>query len=246
MTTLPEAIRHALETRWRRSKDQERTHARATLAARLLPRGLSAEGVTPRHLVAVQDQLLERGLAPSTVNRHLAALQGALRSVGVTPSVPSLRESRGREFVPTRPQVAAMLRALPPREARLARFLLRTGMRLGEAISPELRVEGGYAHLPDSKTGKERVVPLPPNISASPPRVPRATFARHWASARTLASLPREFVPHSLRHYSVSGMVQAGVPLAVVAAYHGHASTRTTERYTHVRISGLEGAAGVY
>lgn len=66
---------------------------------------------------------------------------------------------------------------IDPEFGLLCRFLLYTGMRLGEALGLELqrvRLDRSYVYLPDSKTGEPRGCHLPPElvrwIREQPPR----------------------------------------------------------------------------
>jgi len=77
-------------------------------------------------------------------------------------------------------QAFALFRAadkLDPEFGLLCRFLLYTGMRLGEGLSRslgDLRLERAYIYLPDSKTGEPRGCHLPSRLveafQAQPPR----------------------------------------------------------------------------
>lgn len=56
---------------------------------------------------------------------------------------------------------------------------------------------------------------------------------RNWRALLVRAGVPA--VPlHAARHTTATTLLAAGVPLAVAAGFMGHASTRMTERYTHV------------
>lgn len=72
----------------------------------------------------------------------------------------------------------------------------------------------------------------------------RATWRRRvWLPAvQGLDPRPR---PHDLRHTAASWLIQAGVPLAQVAGFLGHASVRMTERYAHLAPGADEGVRAV-
>ena len=89
----------------------------------------------------------------------------------------------------------------------LCRFLLYTGMRLGEALGVKLRdlkLDRSFVYLPDSKNGEPRGCHLPPNLvlamKAQPPRR-MTTVVRdnsgHFLSGKPLAD---EGVPFLDRH----------------------------------------------
>lgn len=89
-------------------------------------------------------------------------------------------------------QAFALFRAadeIEPEFGLLCRFLLYTGMRLGEALAIELRqvaLDRAYVYLPDSKTGQPRGCHLPPvlmdALQAQPPRraVAHSVPGRRW------------------------------------------------------------------
>jgi integrase len=58
---------------------------------------------------------------------------------------------------------------------------------------------------------------------------PVRSVKKAFAKAATAAGLD-DVTPHTLRHTAASWMVQAGVPLAKVAAYLGHSNTRMVEQ----------------
>jgi integrase len=64
----------------------------------------------------------------------------------------------------------------------------------------------------------------------------RTTFADRWNKATEDAGLKhRGLTPKSLRHYFASVAIAAGVPLPELAAWMGHASSKTTEQvYIHL------------
>ncbi|MEV5533845.1 tyrosine-type recombinase/integrase [Streptomyces prunicolor] len=64
----------------------------------------------------------------------------------------------------------------------------------------------------------------------------RTTFAERWNKAIKDAELEhRGLTPKSLRHYFASVAIAAGVPLAELAVWMGHASSKTTEQvYVHL------------
>jgi integrase len=273
MTTLREIIEYCYETRWRYQKDGERSRERALrVVSDVAPE--NTRDLTRNHLLGWSEWFQNGGHAPKTINRHLAALSCALKTAyddGLIdhpgPRIPRLPEGEGRERVPTRDEVARVLRELRwPKDrfgvdtttgswktcARLARFLYRTGMRLGEALSlrwfdltPQTGISQGFlALLEETKSGVPRGVPVPAACRGwfTGPRyhgaeavfpIPKSTFSAAWRAARERAGIGDWFVPHTLRHARATELIRAGTPFAVVAKILGHRDIRTTMKYTH-------------
>ena len=252
MRTLEESLALTLTVRWRDHKDRGRSWARASRCISILGPGRGVESVTPSDLRHVADEIGSDGQTPPTINRYIAAFTAVLRTAHeegwrASPPPPFRKgKERGRDRAPSREEVASLLRALRARgraSARLARFLYRTGMRLGEALSfPTERFDGEGVTLPDTKNGDRRVVPVPPScraylrhMSEGPPlHVPRSTFSDTWRAAREEAGFGGWFTPHTLRHARATALLSAGVPIPVGAQIRGHRSGRTTQRYCHI------------
>src|SRR5690606_17400723 len=65
---------------------------------------------------------------------------------------------------------------------------------------------------------------------------------RHEATGRGRRMPVKRF--HSLRHFVVSGMANAGVSADVRRKLAGHANEKQTERYTHLELKALRKAVG--
>jgi integrase/recombinase XerD len=139
------------------------------------------------------------------------------------------------------------------------------GLRLGE-VCP-LRVTDidsarKVIHV-RGKGGKERLTVLSPRLleglraywhlarpsiwlfpgarSDRPVALDTARKAFHRACAQ--AGLPFRYTPHSLRHSFATHLLDAGTDLVLIQHLLGHASIRTTSRYTHVSLARIQQAS---
>lgn len=142
------------------------------------------------------------------------------------------------------------------RDRALFILLYGSGLRIDEALSlnyggrprdGELRVLG--------KGRKERIVPVLPvvqealdeYIAAAPVTFDNATplflgtrggrlhqgvAQRQMRHLRRLLNLPESLTPHALRHSCATHLIANGADLRMIQELLGHASLRTTQRYT--------------
>lgn len=147
--------------------------------------------------------------------------------------------------------------------AMLVIFLLETGLRVSEALSlrwVDVTVASGVVLVRQTKGAKPRTIPMSARAlsalnamrgsleSFSPDDGPfiglsQSRFNHLWSRVR--ASMPTakgdpEFVPHALRHTLASRLLAAGVNLAVIQKWLGHASITTTMRYAHLDAEALQ------
>ncbi len=208
------------------------------------------------------------GLAPATVVK-IKAIFGRSFELGARWGVPGCERNpvRGiqskplnnaRERYLTSAEATRLLTAAEksrnPQLAAVVGLLLLTGMRVSELLSTRwehVDVERRTLHVPTSKTGRSRHVPLAQAAVGIIERLPKAEGAvflfpspkdpkRHlttikhgWQTARDIASLPGLRV-HDLRHSAASFMVNSGVDLFAVGKVLGHANVASSSRYAHL------------
>ncbi len=132
------------------------------------------------------------------------------------------------------------------------------GLRIGEACRLKIQdvdAQRGVIHIRDAKRGRDRYVMLPeklllalrcywakvlpegdyffpgkpPSEWQSPDRV-RGSLKQ----AAKKAGIYKKVTPHVLRHSFATHLLEAGTDIRVIAVILGHASIRTTARYTRV------------
>ena len=226
-----------------------------------------------RQIVEARDELLktrpgnatqaEKTLAPGRVNRYLAALsacwnwavaEGYARQPW--PKGMKLTESKAKTVTATPDELAALFvecDAESPELGTLARFLVGTGARLGDALTViwrDVSLKDREVTLGGKKTGKPyRVAMLPPAVDACT----RAEKVRdlsgrvlwQWrneAHPRTSWDRARERFPghlrgirmHDLRHVCASLLAASGASAVQLAAQLNHTSLQMVQRYAHL------------
>ena len=106
------------------------------------------------------------------------------------------------------------------------------------------RREGHWIRVVQSKA-KRRMVPIHTRIAgcAIPPTVSRAEFRADWDRARLECGRP-DLWARDLRHVCATMLVLAGVDLASVRDWLGHANLAVTSKYANLQPEHLRAAAG--
>ena len=130
------------------------------------------------------------------------------------------------------------------------RLLMLTGCRLREILHlrwEDVDFERGVLNLPDSKTGRKKVLIAGPAIAildelercgdyviaGKEPAKPRADLQRPWKRITQHARLEGLRL-HDLRHSYASLGAASGMGLVALGKLLGHASPSTTQRYAHL------------
>ncbi len=218
---------------------------------------------------SVRGHLLEmvtRGASIASRNQAVSALRLLLRALGIearTEDVPRPRRERRLPTVLSAGEVRRLLDA--PRNAKHRALLMlaySSGLRVSELVRlriADLDVERRLLHVRRAKGRKDRVSLLSDAAleavrvytSLEKPRdwlFPGGRPGRHLTTrsvqkvvekARRDAGIARSFSVHALRHSFATHLLEAGTDLRYIQALLGHASSRTTEIYTHVTAPAL-------
>jgi integrase len=216
------------------------------------------EQLDNQFLDTVVSELRAKGNRNSTINRKMACLSKLLRKhqrnggIDRLPDFAKLPEKNGRIRFLSRDEEAflfACLDAQDPDYGALARFLIATGARIGEALSLTWAdCEDGHATFWETKANTPRTVPL--TIGAikvldgqkgkfhSGPfvMVRYANFRNAWLRAKRQCGLNKDMqvVPHVLRHTCASRLAQNGVDIKRIQEFLGHRTLAMTLRYAHL------------
>lgn len=192
--------------------------------------------------------VLETCVAPATINRKLSCLNKLLSYavdrewMSKKPKILWKAENNERIRWLSPEEETQLLNILPPPVAAFCEILIHTGMRRGELLNlkPE-DVDGNYARLWKTKTGKPRSVPLSDRAHELitkwvPFNLEIQHIRREWLKAKAIMGLTNDsdFVMHTLRHTTATRMLDTTGNIAVVQKMLGHAKIATTMRYAHV------------
>lgn len=225
---------------------------------------LAIQSLSPASISVYRDQRLAEA-KPGTVRRELATLRHALdharREWGVAlsfnparqVSLPIANDARDRRL--HRGDMEKLLAALATsRNSELKPIVLlaiETGLRRGEILGLDwchVSLQGRTAHIPHTKTGIARTIPLTDSALAilepledrQGPIFHLSTNAlrQAWERLRNRASL-RDLRFHDLRHEAISRFCELGLSIPEVAAISGHRDPRMLLRYSHIRADEL-------
>lgn len=142
---------------------------------------------------------------------------------------------------------AVALMAATPRERLMLRLAGECGLRRAEVAGVHSRdlVEdlGGWSLVVHGKGSRDRMMPLPPGISAELRALPAGWafpgddgghLSPRWVGKLVTRLLPDGYTMHSLRHRFATRAYGVGQDLLAVQRLLGHASPVTTRVYVQV------------
>ena len=133
------------------------------------------------------------------------------------------------------------------------KLALETVMRQGELLRLHweyIDLNRGTAHLPDTKNGEARTVPLSSTAIAVLRALPRALHGDVFRGVTTEA-VKRSYMRairragikdlrfHDLRHEATTRLFEKGLNIMEVASITGHKDLRMLRRYTHLKAEDL-------
>jgi integrase len=193
-------------------------------------------------------QALNAGAKNATVNQWLAIcrrLGNLCERWGWTDQplgrrIQMLPVSNQRHRYLTAAQVKALALAAGGEAGDAITMLALTGLRRGELLrlTPAMITDGCVILDSATKSGRPRVVPLPPEAARiAARRLPWQINARQlraaWQAATKAAELS-DLRIHDLRHTYASWLAQAGAPMTAIRDLLGHSNLSVTSRYAHL------------
>lgn len=270
--TLEHAYDRVCELYWRHKPGGKNAMLNARHAMIYFGHSILAENITAHMIDHWVQSLRVMNLATSIINHRLSALSRLIRfaySRGGAATIPVIfREPArpGRIRYLTAIEEAKIFNYLTTHPGRdgpaMIRFLLDTGMRVGEMLAlqeNDVDFERGLIHIWRNKTNKPRAVPMTARVrhilKAKSTGTPDNRFFPHtykyyrrtWKAIRSALGLANdpEFVLHCLRHTCASRLIHHGVHILTVKEWLGHKAIASTLKYIHLAPKNLYDAAAV-
>jgi len=273
-TTLYDALSRYLVDVTPTKKGAKQETARIDLIQRMKIAKHTLTALRSSDIASWRDSMVKDGKAPTTI-RNLATIisqvyetaknewgmEGLHNPVkGV--KMPKHRPGRDRRLVkhadPDQDEETRLLKACDTSKSHWLKPIvvvaLETGMRLGEILSmtrPNIDYDTSVIHLPDTKNGTSRDVPLSSRALDALRETPASTnedkrvfpmtthsFEHHFKQARISAGI-ENLRFHDLRHEATSRLFERGLDIMEVGHITGHKTLDMLRRYTHLRASDL-------
>ncbi|MFH7319265.1 integrase [Desulfurivibrio sp. D14AmB] len=229
---------------------------------------LSLSALDTAHVAQYRDKQLKAGLAAQTVKHDLGLLNRVLKCCVmdwgiplprgiVTAQVrkPALPNGRDRRLVEDEEErlLAAAEASRSQEIGPIIVIALETGARRGEIQNmtwKHINLAAGTWHIPITKTGVPRTVPLTNRAMEILQARPHRIDGRVWSTQRR-DGITQAFTRvcrragienlrfHDLRHEATSRFFERGLNMMEVAAITGHKSLSMLKRYTHLRAEDL-------
>ena len=264
-TTLKELLERYLDeiTPLKKGAASETNRLRALMRLPLARRFVA--GIRGMDIARFRDERLQK-VTPSTVKRDLVllghAFEVARKEWGIhfhnpvrdikLPSENRPRDRRLQAGEETRLQDACR-KARNPWLLPAVQLALETAMRQGELISlrwEHIDLNRCTAHLPDTKNGESRTVPLSTTAIRVLRALPRSLHGQAFPGVTTEA-IKRAYIRavrragienlrfHDLRHEATTRLFEKGLNIMEVASITGHKDLRMLQRYTHLKAEDL-------
>ncbi len=229
---------------------------------------LNLVALTPARIAEFRDERLKQ-VSSGTVIRELAYISSILnharREWGINTDNPvrmvrKPSSPQGRSRVVSNTELTRILDALTPRPTRrinpwmksLVEFAVETAMRRGELLVlkwADVDLSNRVAHLPETKNGEGRYVPLSTRAIALLHDLPRSLCGYVFpvkpqtvAAAFMKASMRAELGDvrfHDLRHTAITRLAEKLPNVIELAAVSGHRSLTMLRRYYHPKATDL-------
>jgi integrase len=222
---------------------------------------LVLSALTPEVIAKHRDDRLKI-VTPSTVLRELAVLQHVLTvarrewnvplAINPVSLIKKPAPNRPRDRRVTADELGLLRDALAESRNKtiksIIRLALATGMRRGELLRlrwADIDREARTLHIPITKNGIPRTIPLSPEALKALDEAPRLNTDLVFPTSANALRLAwvrlikrakvQDLHFHDLRHEAISRFFERGLSVPEVALISGHRDPRMLFRYTHLR-----------
>lgn len=263
-TTLGDLIRRYIEevTPTKLGAESERLRLSKLLTAPMCDLALSDLTTVP---IAAYRDARAKVVKPGTIARELGLLRTIVEvarrdwGVGLATNVMSqvrripVKNARDRRLNPG--EYERLMVALQSTRNKLIRpavmLAIETGLRRGELLNlkwQEIDIDRRTAHIPHTKTGYARTIPLTDAALSVLSTIPydedklfpitAMSLRLAWNRVRERAGM-RDLHFHDLRHEAISRFAELGLTTVELAVISGHRDMRMLMRYTHLKPADL-------
>lgn len=274
--SVPVSLKRALSRYLSTVSSKKKGHTQEVFRARVLSASFIAEKplnkITGRDIAGYRDTRLEtvsprtgRQITNSTVLSELALLSD-LFEIART-EWHAVRRNPVKDIRKPKPNPARTRRLYGSEERRILRECLKhknrllysivvlaieTAMRQGEILGlrwENIDIRSGVAHLPDTKNGSSRDVPLSLRARDALTRLGIQSQGKvfewsadglkcAWAAMKVYLKI-KYLRFHDLRHEATSRLFERGLDVMEVATITGHRDLKMLRRYTHLSAKSL-------
>lgn len=263
-TTLGDLIRRYIEevTPTKLGADSERLRLTKLLTAPMCDIALSDLSTAP---IAAYRDARAKTVKPGTIARELSLLRTIIEvarrdwGVGLTTNIMSqvrripVKNARDRRLNPG--EYGRLVEALKKTRNKLIHpavmLAIETALRRGELLNlkwSDIDLNRRTAHIPHTKTGYARTIPLTDAallVLSSIPRdgdklfpITAMSLRLAWNRVRERAGMP-DLNFHDLRHEAISRFAELGLTTIELSVISGHRDMRMLMRYTHLKPADL-------
>lgn len=262
--TLGDLIRRYIDevTPKKRSADSERARLSKMLGAPMCDIALLDLKSAP---IAAYRDIRAKQVKPGTIARELGLLHTIIEvarldwGVSIPHNVIAqvrrlpVRNARDRRLRPG--ELERLNEALKDTRNRFISpailFAIQTALRRGELLNltwSNINIEKRLAHIPETKTGYSRTIPLTGEAIAILKELPTTekrvfpitamSLRLAWNRVRRRANMS-DLRFHDLRHEAISRFAELGLSMVELAIISGHRDPRMLMRYTHLNPADL-------
>ncbi|MFA6547324.1 MAG: site-specific tyrosine recombinase/integron integrase [Candidatus Magasanikbacteria bacterium] len=213
------------------------------------------------------EHLADTGVSASTLNSAYSALKfyfGAILHRNFFVNIPRAKKDKQLPTILSKGEVVKMIELTKNiKHNCVLKLLYGTGLRVGELVRlkmKEIDFARGLINVRNGKGAKDRCTVLPKSLveilenqarikktdaflftNGRGGRLTEATMQKVVAQAAQRAGISKNVSPHTLRHSFATHLLENGTDIRYIQELLGHAKLATTQIYTHVANSNLQG-----